>query len=88
MEAIEVDASPRLTALVDRLDCFTEQDLLLLAAVLPSTAELWRKRGEGPAYIRAGRRYLYPRAAVNDWLAGRVRARKDDAKTASAQGVA
>jgi hypothetical protein len=76
MEVQERPTPPRLTALVDRLDCFTEEDLLLLADVVPLTAEQWRKRGEGPAYIRVGKRVLYPRAAVEAWLAGRVRERK------------
>lgn len=76
METIEAVPQPRLTTLVDRLDCFTEQDLLLLADVQPVTAEQWRKRGEGPAYILAGKRFLYPRPAVAEWLAARLRERK------------
>ena len=27
-----------------------------------------RNRGSGPAFVRAGRRILYPRANVMDWL--------------------
>ena len=72
----EIDLSPRLTELVDRLDYFTEEDLLLLVDVTQITAETWRKRGEGPAYARAGTRFLYPRVAVAEWLAARVRERK------------
>jgi hypothetical protein len=75
--AMERGALPaRLTVLADRLDCLTEEDLLLLADVTPTTADAWRKRGEGPAYIRAGKRFLYPRAAVAEWLEGRVRERR------------
>ena len=76
MDPIEIDLSPRLTELVDRLDCLTEQDHILLADITQVTAEMWRKRGEGPAYIRAGKRFLYPRTAVAVWLAGRIRERK------------
>ena len=76
VDPIEIDLRPRLTELVDRLDWFTEQDLILLADITLITAEAWRKRGEGPAYARAGKRFLYPRAAVAAWLAGRVRERK------------
>lgn len=65
----------RLRAISDGLDCLTEDDLLLLAAVQKSTAEAWRKRGTGPAFIRLGNRYLYPRAAVAEYLAGLTRAR-------------
>ena len=76
VEPFEIELSPRLTELVDRLDCFTEEDLILLANITPVTAEAWRKRGEGPAYARAGKRFLYPRTAVAVWLADRVRERK------------
>lgn len=75
MEAEVTEAPARLIDLADRLDCLTEFDLLLLADVTPTTAETWRKRGEGPGYIRAGNRYLYPRTEVSKWLAGRVRER-------------
>jgi hypothetical protein len=68
--------SPRLRELADRLDFMTVADLCLLAEVEPSTAESWRKRGEGPAYVMAGRRVLYPRAAVAEWLQGRLRERR------------
>ena len=67
----------RLTELAERVDCFTEPDLLLLADVTALTAESWRKRGEGPAFIRAGKRVLYPRAAVAVWLASRTRERRE-----------
>jgi len=33
-----------------------------------STVEAWRKRGQGPAYILLGNRYLYPRKAVAKYL--------------------
>jgi hypothetical protein len=74
-ETPDAPTAPRLTSLADRLDCFTEHDLLLLAGITPTTAEGWRKRGVGPAYVRAGNRYLYPRNEVAKWLEGRVRER-------------
>lgn len=76
-----MDESPegtsRLVTLADRLDCLTETDLMLLADVAPSTVEAWRKRGESPSYVRAGNRYLYPRAAVAEWLNARMRKRSE-----------
>lgn len=66
----------RLEQLVDRLDCFTEEDFALLADVAPATVDAWRRRGSGPSYILAGTRYLYPRDAVAVWLKGRVRERR------------
>jgi hypothetical protein len=71
---------PRLRELADRLDCLTECDLVLLADVAPGTAKSWRERGTGPAYVIAGNRTLYPRAAVAEWLAGRVRERNHESR--------
>ncbi len=76
MDACDATAPGRLTHLVDSLDCLTEEDFRLLANVTPLTMEAWRKRGEGPDYIRAGTRVLYPRTAVAAWLQTRVRSRK------------
>lgn len=75
MHAPEVEFRARLSVLVDRLDCLTEQDLQLLCDIKDGTEESWRKRGNGPPYVRAGNRYLYPRAGVAQWLAARVRER-------------
>ena len=38
-----------------------------------STAEAWRKRGTGPAYLMMGNRPLYPRKSVAKFLESRVR---------------
>lgn len=32
------------------------------------TLKAWRYRGEGPAFIKAGRRVLYRRSDVDRWL--------------------
>lgn len=63
----------RLRAMADKLDCFIEQDFQLLANSTDNTTEAWRKRGTGPAYIRIGNRYLYPRKSVAKFLESRVR---------------
>lgn len=65
----------RLRALADSLDCFIEQDLMLLTKTTAGTIEAWRKRGKGPDYILAGNRFLYPRKAVADFLASSTRQR-------------
>ena len=67
--------SPRVEALAQSLDCLTEQDVCALYDITPLTAEAWRKRGKGPAYILAGNRYLYPRTSVAADLQTRVRER-------------
>lgn len=66
----------RLRALADRLDCLTEEDFQLLADATPGTVEAWRKRNQGPSYIRLGNRYFYPRTAVADFMQSRTRERK------------
>lgn len=71
-----MDTTPdRLHSLAESLDCFTEDDLLALADITPSTAEGWRKRGKGPAYCIVGNRVLYPREAVAAYLKGQIRDR-------------
>lgn len=73
----------RLAQLADRLDCLTEGDLSLVTGNAPATIEYWRKAGEGPSYIRAGKRVLYPRAAVADWLQTKLRIRSEGRTAAS-----
>lgn len=66
----------RLRALAQSLDCMTEEDVNLLTDTTPGTTESWRKRGKGPAYVLIGNRYLYPRAAVQEFVSLNVRARQ------------
>lgn len=66
----------RLRQLADSVDCLTEDDLLLLAGITRGTAEAWRKRGSGPAYLVVGNRVLYPRTAVAEFLQSLVRERR------------
>lgn len=64
MESINVSVIDRVRQMAEQLDCFIEEDFQQLAGATPNTVEAWRKRGQGPAYIRLGTRYLYPRKAV------------------------
>lgn len=68
--------SDRLRKLAESVDCMTEEDFRLLADITEGTAEAWRKRGTGPAYLRAGNRVLYPRKAVADFVQSKVRERR------------
>lgn len=63
-----IEATEQVRQMADRLDCLIEEDFQLLAKATPITVESWRKRGVGPAYIRLGNRYLYPRKAVAKYL--------------------
>lgn len=65
----------RVRHMAERLDCFVEEDFKLLAQATDSTVEAWRKRGQGPAYILFGKRYLYPRKAVQSYLDSIVKER-------------
>lgn len=67
----------RIRELAESLDCFIEEDFQALADVKPGTAEAWRKRGKGPAYIRLGNRVLYEREAVKQFLQTLVRSRSN-----------
>ena len=63
-----INEAERLRELADRLDCLTEQDFQLLTGATAGTVEAWRKRHQGPGYIRLGNRYFYPRSAVAEHM--------------------
>ncbi|HEV7271789.1 hypothetical protein [Pseudoxanthomonas sp.] len=65
----------RLRHMADALDCLLEEDFRLLAGATQGTIEAWRKRGQGPSYIRLGNRVLYPRDAVAEHLKSLARER-------------
>ena len=64
MTTTAIQETERVRHMAERLDCFVEEDFQLLAKATEKTVEAWRKRGQGPAYILLGNRYLYPRKAV------------------------
>ena len=70
------DDIERVRHMADGLDCLLEDDFRLLAGATRLTVEAWRKRGQGPAYIRLGNRVLYPREAVVAYLKSITRDRK------------
>lgn len=65
----------QLRALAESLGCYTEEQLLLLTGWSAETAKTKRKRGEGPPYVRHGKRVFYPREAYQDYMQSRRRAR-------------
>jgi hypothetical protein len=58
------------------LDCFTSDEFRALASITESTEQAWRKRGTGPAYIRLGTQYFYPRKALAEFMQGRIHERR------------
>lgn len=75
MELINSEGIARVRHMAEQLDCLIEEDFQLLAGATANTVEAWRKRGQGPAYIRLGTRYLYPRKAVAKHLESITRER-------------
>jgi hypothetical protein len=53
--------------------CMTEQDFCALLKIAQPTAETWRKRGKGPAFVRAGNAVLYPVDSVADFIKTKAR---------------
>jgi predicted DNA-binding transcriptional regulator AlpA len=43
-----------------------------------ATLATWRCRGKGPRFVKLGRRVLYRRADLDDWLEQSVRANTGD----------
>ncbi len=82
MEATQNIEIERIRGMAESLDCFIEEDFQQLAGATGSTVEAWRKRGTGPAYIRLGNRYLYPRKAVAKHLESITRSRAPISKAA------
>lgn len=62
------------------LDCFIEEDFQDLSGTTESTLVAWRKRGTGPAYVRLGKNYLYPRPAVVKFLEARTSGSRSSGK--------
>lgn len=75
MESINSLPIDRVRQMAEQLDCLIEEDFQLLAGATANTIEAWRKRGQGPAYIRLGTRYLYPRKGVAKHLESLTRER-------------
>jgi hypothetical protein len=72
-EATTGHESAEIRQLAAQLDFLTDRQLQELAAVLPATTEAWRKRRSGPAFVRLGNAFFYPRRAVADFMAKRVK---------------
>jgi hypothetical protein len=73
---INTASASRIRELADSLGYVTEEDVLLMTEWSPSTLEAYRKRGDGPPFVRFGARYYYPRKQLADYLAERVKERR------------
>jgi hypothetical protein len=50
-----------------------------LLGIKKQTLAVWRLKGSGPAYIKAGYRVLYSLDEINAWLAARTRTSTSEA---------
>lgn len=55
------------------LGFLTEEQMMELAQITPSTLEKWRKTGRGPVHTRLGNAVFYPLVAVREYLESEVR---------------
>jgi hypothetical protein len=76
MEHDSATPDGHLRQLAAALDCFTEQEHLLLSGWSEETARDKRKRGEGPPYVLHGKNYFYPRTEYQKYLQQKVRTRR------------
>ena len=59
---------------LDDSSLFTPSELSIFLGVSPATLERWRCQGEGPPFIKIGRRRIaYRSRAVRQWLEARER---------------
>jgi hypothetical protein len=46
---------------------WSEAELADRLRLSPTTLRTWRCRGQGPCFVKAGRRVLYPESCVERW---------------------
>jgi predicted DNA-binding transcriptional regulator AlpA len=56
----------------------TEAQVADLLAISPRTLQMWRYKGGGPKYVKAGAAVRYRPADVDDWLASQARLSTSD----------
>ncbi len=80
MELTVNESYNTLRGLAHSLDCLVPDELSTLTGWSSSTLETYRKRGKGPAFIKVGKHYLYPRSAISEFLAENLRIHTSAAK--------
>lgn len=50
-----------------------EAEMTRLLRISPSTARQWRHQAKGPRYLKVGRKALYRRSSLEEWLAAQER---------------
>ena len=79
-EDVIEQASARVEELAAHVDCMTEAQVSYLSGVKPGTLLSWRKRGEGPPWVRLGLEVLYPKSTLREYLEQQARASTQHAR--------
>lgn len=58
--------------------CLVQREAAVLLRLSERTLERMRVRGDGPPFVKAGRRVLYRPADLDAWIAARVRTSTSD----------
>ena len=64
-------------AIAEKLGLITEEDWILLSGATEGTVEAWRKRGQGPEYVRIGNRVYYPETLLQQHIDRLLRKKAD-----------
>ena len=59
-------------------DLLATGEAAALVGLSPRTLERYRVTGEGPRFLKLGRRVVYPRLELDNWLATKVRRSTSD----------
>jgi Helix-turn-helix domain len=73
MQTPQVSTNASASELARSVGCMTEADFCDLLKIARPTAETWRKRRQGPTFIRAGNAVLYPVEAVAEFIQARAK---------------
>jgi len=80
MESNTSDNRSTLLELAHSLNALVPDEVRTLTGWSDQTLKAYRKRRIGPAYVRFGKHYLYPRSAIADFMARNTRERNSVAK--------
>ena len=75
MQALTAPSPDNIAHLALLVNCFDEDGFAKLAGVQLSTLSSWRRRGQGPEYVRLGSNFLYPIPAVQSYVTSLVKVR-------------
>jgi predicted DNA-binding transcriptional regulator AlpA len=55
------------------MNLLSQREAATMLGLSPRTLERFRCTGDGPPFVKGGRRVLYRPADLNEWIASRVR---------------